>query len=384
MPVIRLFIPALILLFCGSCIEPFEPEIDESRDLVVISGMISDLPGMHRVAVSRSSSYRNPEFRPLGGCLVAVYNDRGDMVQYTDSGHGIYTADVPESFLDTGDAASLWVMTPDLKEYRSEFDRLLPCPRIDSIYVNQEIMETSDPDKNIPGIRFYLDMSGSLSESRNVLWRIQESWEYWASLIGNKLWWGDRVEDYYSGGLFRCWKELSLEKFYLGTTRNLSSNHLRQVALNFVSDETDRLSITYSILVQQQSLTPETYEYWSLVNDQVSETGGYLEKQPASVRGNIYNVNDPDEVVLGCFYASQVQEQRIFVHNTNRSVYDVPHIQCTYEPFSVIYEWDRIEYPVFLHQQDPYSPVYTGQPYCFDCRIQGGDTIRPIYWETWY
>jgi hypothetical protein len=156
------------------------------------------------------------------------------------------------------------------------------------------------------------------------------------------------------------------------------------VPLNFVSNETDRLRVTYSLYVQQQALSLDAYEYWKRMNEQAAESGGLYEKQPASVRGNMYAVEDYQEEALGYFYASQVKEKRIYVHNNNLFDFYIPHIECEYEPLGNIWGQQPVNYPVYIYSEGPFKPSWTGPSECFDCRLQGGDTIRPIPWESWH
>jgi hypothetical protein len=218
------------------------------------------------------------------------------------------------------------------------------------------------------------------------MWQLEESWEYKASLIGNLIWRypGSGTEEFKSNVIFRCWKEYFLDQFFIATTKNLTSNELKSYKLNFVSNETDRLSLTYSLLVKQQSLTLSSYEYWTRMHEQALESGGLYEKQPAAVQGNLYNTEDPGELVLGNFFATQVRRRRIFVHNNNFFEFQVPHISCEYEPMSWLWEQEYIEYPVYIYSPGTFQPPLTGPSYCFDCLLQGGDTIRPPYWESWH
>ncbi len=227
-------------------------------------------------------------------------------------------------------------------------------------------------------------MSGLSTVSRDIIWQVDETWEYWASLFGTDiLWdWGN-VEEFRSNKVFKCWKQTPLDHVYIGSTRNLSANELRGLPLNFVSNETDRLSVTYSLHVQQQSLSSEAYDYWKRMNDQSVESGGMYEKQPASVVGNIYNVDDPEEVVLGCFYATQLREERIFVHNNNLFEFNVPHIKCEYRPMNTLGLEGPSLFPVYIYNPGPFQPSFWGPMECFDCRLGGGDTIQPEHWESW-
>lgn len=306
------------------------------------------------------------------------------MIHYRDEGDGVYALDLSESFLELGDSASLYVMTPNGREYRSSYNALLPCPEIENLYWELQYKETSDPEKSLPGIQFYLDMSGETSDSRNIIWRLTESWEYWASLYGNKVMWDvHNREDFSSSEIFKCWKSIPMDHIYTGSTRNLSSNQLRKVVLNFVSNETDRLRVSYRLLVKQQSLSLEAYDYWQRMNKQATESGGMYEELPASVRGNIYAVDEWQDEVLGFFYVSQVREQCIFVHNNNLFDFSIPYLDCEYEPVGNIWGQATINYPLYLYDPGPFYPNLSGPQECFDCRLQGGDTIKPIPWESW-
>ena len=375
----------ILVLLCGSCVEPFEPELHESQKVLVISGMITDQPGRHEISVSRSSSYRLPVFQGVEFCIVTVEDQDGNMVHYNNTGEGIYEADLPESFLEVGDAVSLKVVTPSGLEYRSSYDTILPCPELDSIYWELGYQETPDPEFTRPGIQFYLDMSGETTDSRNIIWQVDETWEYWASLIGNRIMsgWGT-VEEFRSNVIFKCWKHFPLDQVYIASTRSQTSNEVRRLPLSFVSNETDRLSVTYSINVKQQSLSLEAYDYWRRMNDQAVESGGMYETQPASVAGNIYNAYNPEEVVLGFFYATHLKEKRIFVKNNNLFDFYVPHIQCEYQSTNTIWSnRDKITFPIYIYDPGNFNPTLWGPEECFDCRIQGGDTIKPEYWESW-
>lgn len=384
MPVNKYHIILILALLCGSCLEPFEPELEESQEVMVISGMISDRPGHHEITVSLSSPYRAPTFRGVDFCTVAVEDQEGNMIHYTNIGEGVYVAEIPASFLEVGDAVSLLVITADNKVYRSSFDTVLACPKLDSVYYELGQLETPDPDFTRPGIQFYLDMSGKPGDSRNIIWQVDETWEYWASLFGTHILrdWGD-LEEFRTNVIFKCWKQNPLDHVYLGSTRNLSTNELKRLPLNFVSNETDRLSVTYRLHVKQQSLSSEAYDYWKRMNDQSVESGGMYEKQPASVVGNIYNVDDPDEVVLGYFYAAQQREQNLYVHNNMLFDFYVPHIKCEYQPMSTIGVLGPDLFPVYLYIPGPFQPSFWGPEECFDCRVQGGDTIQPENWEFW-
>ncbi|MEZ5070440.1 MAG: DUF4249 domain-containing protein [Bacteroidales bacterium] len=373
------------LMVCGGCIEPFEPELNESQSSVVIVGTLTDKPGRQEVRISRTSSYRLPEHLPLENCIVTASNQRGEMIHYLEEEAGLYVADAPDDFLETGDAASLFVIDPDGQEIRSEYDTVLACPSIDRTYYEIQSRETEDPERTLIGLQFYLDMSGAATDARDVIWRVEESWEYWAALIGTHRWHENgEWEEFRSNPLFKCWHQEKVQEVYTGSSRTLSENRMERVELNYVSSQTDRLSVTYSLLVRQQSLTRSSFDYWSRMQDQAMASGGLFETQAATIPGNLSMDGDSGGPVLGHFTVCQEKESRIFVHNNNLFDFSVQHIECEYQPMSVIYTWDPIVWPIYLYNPGNFEPLLTAESYCFDCRLQGGSPIQPEFWESWH
>lgn len=369
-----------MLLTCGSCIEPFEPDILETREVLVINGMITDTPGMHYIEISRSAPYDEPAPAPVEGCVVNVIDENGAMVSFLEEASGRYGAYIPGSFLAVGKAYSLQVIAPDQQEYRSDYDTLLACPPIDTVYYKVESRETSDPDLPVQGIQFYLDLEGSSADSKNFMWQLEETWEYHAAHIGKLTWWGNELRKEPTYDIFKCWEHYPIMELFTASTRNLSGYDLKGFPLHFVSNKTDRLKIRYDLLVKQQSLSRSAYAYWEKMKTQSTETGGLYETQPSSTIGNLYNTGDPDEVVLGIFYATQERQRRFTI--ADQFEFEIPSITCELETITDVTELGS-DYPYYLISIGifPTSPPYlTADQYCFDCRIKGGTNIKPDYW----
>lgn len=62
----------------------------------------------------------------------------------------------------------------------------------------------------------------------------------------------------------------------------------------------------------------------------VNNTGSVFDTPPAPIRGNIQNVNDPDEVVLGNFEVANVKLTRIYTTQADVPFF-IPEV-CTYSP----------------------------------------------------
>jgi len=372
-----------LVLLCHGCIEPYEPEIEESRELMVIDGRLNDQAGNQIIRISTSSPYKNPEFRPVSGCVVRVEDDEGTGVTFLENDPGIYQWELEPDFLQVGKAYKLHVLSPDDLIYESEYDTLFACPPIDTLSYRLEVQGSSDPDVNYYGIRFYADVKGTQEQSRFYLWSFEETWEYLAYYNIQYIWNGSVFQDHTPQlhGYKICYLSEALEQIQVGSSSLMGANEIRQQPLHFVSNTTPRLQEKYSLLVMQHSLSYPAYLYWQKMKAQSGNTGGLFETQPSRSKGNISNINNPEEKVLGNFFVSQVQKKRITVSED----FDFPIVgfYCPLDTATSLEDF-QVDYPYimyslsFMGRGPPYAYSYRE---CHDCTYRGGVTTKPDYWD---
>jgi hypothetical protein len=370
----------LIMLCTVSCVEPFQPEIKERQDLLVVNGRITDKPGTHYVRISRASPYNDPGFIPVEGCVVRVEDQDGRGVTYSEYEPGNYQADLEESFLDINNAYRSYVYS-DGEEYLSDYDSLLPCPPVDSLYYEVDLPVSDDPDITfMGGVQIYIDIKGEKGDSRNFLWELEGTYKYVADYYIQYLWENDSLYEFDppSDSLTHCYMSERITEIFTASTRHLVANDLNKYPLNYVSAWGPRLRFEYGLLVTQYSLSDEAFHYWEKIRTLTDEEGGLYEKQPANAEGNIYNVNDPKEKVLGFFYASQLQEKWIQFKRPLVNVYTMDE-PCWLQ----LADLDHLESGSFMVSvdDDGLGPPYgSGNNECFDCRMQGGSLEPPAHW----
>jgi len=377
----------LLLLFSG-CIDPFTPEVEDIPEMIVISGRISDQEGYHYVEVSRSTSYNEPYKQSIQKCTVTIADDKDNRFELDEITPGKYQCWIGKEFLNQGTYYWVEVTTPDGKQYKSDSETLVPCPPIESIYYEEKKEDTENPDKPIYGIQFYVNTDATGYGSRNFLWSMTETWEYHSAYM---------VSDYYDGeihfmyeyfdSLYYCWSSANIYDIFTFTTENLTSARVTRCPLNFVTNQTNRLSVKYSLLVSQYSISDNAYNYWNTLQHQSQGTGGFYETQPASITGNIHCTSHPDETVLGYFMVASVTQKRVFVPRN----YDF----VVYTPACGLYDlntaglnellkgYRKRDYPIFLVNLSltEAGPWDFADQYCFDCRKQGGTLTKPDFWE---
>lgn len=372
-----------ILLGLLSCTESFNPEINERQDMMVINGKITDKAGDHFVEVSRASPYNEPEFLPVSSCVVRVEDDGGVGVTYEEYEPGRYRAYLGESFLGINRAYKLFVFTEDGKEYQSDYDSLLACPSLDSVYFSIENQSTEDPDITYGGIQFYVDARGENWQAKNYLWELEETYEYHSPYEMQYLWSDGRlvVWDPPIDTLSICYKTQQVQELYTASTRGLILNDIKHFPLNYVSGSLPKLKYKYSLLVSQHSLSNDAFQYWDNMRNMQNESGGIYETQPSSSVGNIYNLDDEKDQVLGYFYASQSHQISLIINNSFE--FKISDYSCPAILVELFSELSDQTYLVSLSAGGfgpPYGDVNSS---CVDCRGRGGGTTPPSYWYNY-
>ena len=384
MQVSRYILFLLLIAILSGCIEPFSPQIDEENVLLVVDGMLTDQEGYHRVRISRSGSYSDPEYTPESGCLVFIEDNEGNTVELRESEPGLYEQFIEQSFLRKNTPYKLYIRTANGREYISDADSLLPCPPIENLYYEQEIRETYDPDYPHYGIRFYADLHIPDQHARNYRWEMEETWEYHAAYL-MRYYWAGRIVDLgnETDSLMYCWQSEKIRSIHTITAENIDGKDVKHIPLIYVSNQTNRLKVKYSLLVRQYALSPGAYQYWNQLEKQNQESGGLYETQPARIQGNVRNMANPGERVLGFFNVSSVTRRRIFVEESFN--FNIKDFDCRLlpidqsNPLGMIPPWD---YPVYLISESGDGPPWAmAEDYCFDCREGGGTTEKPDFWE---
>jgi hypothetical protein len=139
-----------------------------------------------------------------------------------------------------------------------------------------------------------------------------------------------------------------------------SNRQLRQVMGKRMVDNS--FLFPFFVTVKQYSISPEAFTYWEQIKITINNQGSLFDIPPAPVKGNIRNLNDPHEQVLGYFEAAKVTETRIFTTSKDVPFY-LPEI-CRYLEG---------------------KPLYQYPPECLSCSLRAGGnrwtTQAPAWWK---
>ena len=63
------------------------------------------------------------------------------------------------------------------------------------------------------------------------------------------------------------------------------------------------------------SMTEEEYNYWKNISAIINRDGSLFDPPPGTVRGNLYNIDNEDDLILGYFSVSAVEYKRYFTNS---------------------------------------------------------------------
>ena len=93
----------------------------------------------------------------------------------------------------------------------------------------------------------------------------------------------------------------------------MTTPKIDRYALHYINTQTRQLSVRYSLLVKQYTIGKEAYVFWNGLEEQNSDQESLYTSQPYQINGNVKNIDNNTEPVLGYFLVAGVSEKRIFV-----------------------------------------------------------------------
>ncbi len=394
-----------MLIFVLSCVKEYWPKLEgASENLLVVDGKITNDPGPYIVTLSRSSSVQYPTFIPVSNATVIILDDIGNQEFLTETSSGVY--ETAENGIQgvVGRKYKLHIITESGQAYDSDFEELLDPVRLASVGYSEErqIVEANSNEEET-GYQFYLTTEMAAAKNNYYFWELEETYEYHSAY---------NIRFYYNGTLlppdenhplglqavvdpdtlFFCWKSDNLNERFTYSTEYLSTPVLVEFPLHFIPFNDERLRVKYSVLIKQYTVSYKAQKFYKALVEQNSNQEGLITNQPYQIRGNMRNIKDPEEAVLGYFITAGVSDgPRVFVEAPSPyyhgCIYDTVtwHIQ-RYIDIADTEEWPLyFTYVYFENPDDPFGEELEALAlmynYCMDCTLKGGVAVMPWFWQ---
>lgn len=373
----------IILILCllislSACVESFWPEIDKYQNLLVVDGLLTNNSDPTIVRLSVSSSINDGELISAGGAEIYITDETMLEIPLTETETGTYQV-MDESFKgEVGNSYQLHIQLPNGKEYISDNCKLTNPSPIDSVYGVIESSSQQDSNHDLEGMQFYINNHSNLEDTSYYRWNLIQTYKFKSSFDIDFTWEGAFIPYPKPDSLRTCWHTNQINSLYTYSTQFLDQPIIKHFPLNYSSADTRELSIRYSLLVQQFSLSKQAFVFWDALRQQNIQ-GNLYSQQPIQIKGNIYSVNNIEEPVLGYFTVAGIIEKRIYVNR--------PAIKFYYEICS-----PNTEAMIGIQFEPAYPPIYItqmlsgglamgNQELCFDCRLDKGTLTPPDFWE---
>lgn len=369
----------LSLFHIIACVSPFEPEISKYENVLVVDGAVSNIPGSTFVILSKTSSYNDRYRNPVNAARISLIDDLGNEEHFLNTAGGTYHLPDSNYAGQIGRSYKIHIETADGEICESLFEELKEPIPLDS--VKYEFVDGSTD--GVGGIRIVVDVENTNNLNAYFYWEYKETWEF---------------EVPYSSPLAPdskiCYKSEKPPVFIINSTYDLVQNQLLNYPLYFIDNTTNRLYRKYSVIVTQHTLTEQCYVYYQDLKEVNEERGTLFDKAPLTLVGNMRNIANPEQAVLGNFQVSGAVTKRIFIENQDVADYlnvpngfedcQIQYVGQTTEGFLL----DSLTRSGWVVMDQTYNPArndtiltMTKSKRCYDCKLSGTN-IKPDFWDS--
>jgi len=373
------------------CTKPFNPPgVATNANILVVEGLIntgadSTIINLSRTVIVANKTTANPETK----AIITVENAQGTVGTLTETVKGTYVT--PPLKLDNTKQYRLRIKTSNGKIYLSDLVDAKVSQPIDSIGYNI----TS------AGLQLYTNTHDPNNNTRYYKYDFQETWQFHAKYASDYITNGTAIvsrtpaqQNYY------CFGNDNSTNILINSTAALSQDVVYQFPITSIPSSSEKIETKYSILLKQQALTSDAYAFWQNLKKNTEQLGSIFDAQPSTLTGNIHNIANASEPVIGYISAGTIQQKRIFIDRLS-----LPLSWTTAYPYTCEIDTDYFNHPksnppqndVLLYliplggSQIPTEPFFLGlspnpdgylSAYipCVDCTIRG-NIKQPAFWK---
>lgn len=364
------------LLTFMSCKEPYTPVVaDQNKNILVVEGTINTGADSTVIKLSRMTALSGKKVIVVeSGATVSIESETNEKFSLPEKQKGTYAA-APLN-LNPTKKYRLSIKTTKGASYLSDFVQSKSPPPIDSL--NWELKDD--------GVHVYVNTHDDQDKTRYYRWEYAETWIFFANYFSLFKWNGSAIvqRNMDTENVFQCWGNEKSSSIYLGSSTKLSKDVIFKQPVGFVPSRSEKFSEKYSILVKQYALTKEAYEFWESLKKNTESLGSIFDAQPSQLTGNIHNVADPNEPVVGYISAGAIQQKRIFITRQQLPSWLPQQFYRCELPDTVFYKDVKAHFTTYpnsipLEELDGIGFSKSVKP-CADCTLRGTNK-RPIFWQ---
>ena len=277
--VIVILVPAIL-----SCEDPISVDLPSEESFVVVEGWITDQPGPYRVKLSQTLPFGSDQLSSkVSNASVEIVNHRQERFQLSEdpANPGEYLTDSASLIGTVGHSYFLEIRWSGY-HITSAFETMREVPEFDTLTFS---FLPSVFERETLSFRSGYLISGIVTDpdTRNNYYRWKVS---------------------KNGALFNKAEDLILitDRFFNGK--------------RFVYELSSILfQVGDTVAIEQYSLNQRAFDFLRNLNIQAAGLGKSSSTPPALVRGNLTNLNNENEVILGYFGASSISKASTIIES---------------------------------------------------------------------
>ncbi len=371
----------LVLISSVSCVEPIEIEGVEAENLLVVDGIITDQVGVQEIKLSRTYELDENGPVPVSNAEVLVVSSNGESFNFKEVSPGVYNSVIPFG-ASLGEEYKLQVNLGSTT-YESQQVSIESSSEITNISSERTSIRGQD------GVVILVSSESNDEEGKYYKYEFEETFKIQSPYLKFKELILDEEDNiiarFKTREEYTCFITVPSQELIITNTDGLVGNSLTNFPVNFIPKDDYKLSYRYSILVKQLEISAEAYAYYETLKNISESENLFSQYQPGFLEGNISNITDSDENVIGFFTVASVAKSRHFFDYTD---YFDPEVDIrashtgNCEPYVPtiprLIELLREESVAYFSEEP--GPVYTVvRKSCVDCTLFGTN-VPPEFW----
>jgi len=291
----------LITFLFSTCLDEIDLNLPASTALLTVSGNIYSSPGPYSIFLTESAQFAPGSIGipdAVVGATVKIMDDQGNEEILQEFEDGEYRT-AANGIRGTVGRSYQIELAVNGKTYQSKPEEMLPVNSAESLDFEVNTGERVNEAGNFVSSTAVTIMVNTFFPNNDngsfLKWSAFGVYEYWEIASSSNL----------NAEICYVTEKIDFDNVSVASSEQIEGDFLQKQRV--ISKEIDfRFSSRYCFNVIQQSITKAAYDFWSAVGSEFERSGNIFETPPGKIRGNIFNVADENEEVLGFFSASAV------------------------------------------------------------------------------
>lgn len=369
-----------LVIFISSCVEEIPLETQGFEKILVIEGTITNEVKRQQIKLSETFAIEEDGPNPISGANVSVLGNTE--YAFEEYEPGVYLSS--DDFAAEPGVDYQLKLTVNGKDYESDPMQMPGSSRIDQLKAKRVDLNEEN------GIVITLNNETSAGDVNYYRYEYTETFKFNSNLrkvntliIEN----GEVVEVPKQKEEFTCYRTDESKDIILANTNLLSENNVKDLLITFINSDDPKLSNRYSINVKQYVISRATYSYYEVLEELSGSDNLFSQTQPGFFAGNISNLNNTEEKIIGFFDISTVSSKRLYFNyedfypmgSTRPRFVSVANCVEVSPTIPVLIEQIQLN-QVRWSSTSPGGIISVVPRRCVDCTVFGTNE-RPEFWE---